>query len=234
MAGGSGRDAADYTLSARGVDVDLAGDSGSGEGSDTLLGIEDVWGSVHADTLEGDSSSNQLYAWDGNDVVEGGSGDDLLVPGTGKDELDGGGGNDFVDYFYGKLSQFVSNTGVTVDLREGHATGHGSQTLTRIENVSGTEVKDRLTGNGAANGTFGLDGNDDLFGLGGNDWLDGGAGNDSLVGGLGNDACTTGEQFPDIDAPDACESTSPPGRVFPSTRGLRAVVLDWSRISASR
>jgi Ca2+-binding RTX toxin-like protein len=234
MAGGSGLDAADYTLSARGVDVDLASDSGTGEGSDTLLGIEDVWGSVYEDTLEGDSSSNQLYAWDGNDVVEGRSGDDLLVPGTGKDELDGGGGNDFVDYFYGKLSQFVSNTGVTVDLRDRRATGHGSQTLIGIENISGTDVNDRLTGNWAANGIFGLDGNDDLFGLGGNDWLDGGAGNDLLAGGSGKDACTTGEQFPDMGSPDACESTSPPGRVFPSTRGLRAVVLGWASISASR
>ena len=234
MAGGPGFDVVDYSLSARGVDVNLASDSGTGEGSDTLLGIEDAWGSAHADTLQGDSSSNQLYAWDGKDVVNGGSGDDLLVPGTGNDELDGGSGGDFVDYFYGKLSRFVANTGVSVDLSRGRATGHGKHTLIRIENISGTGVNDELTGNRGANGIFGLNGNDDLFGLARNDWLDGGAGNDSLVGGSGNDACTTGEQFPSNGSPNACESTSPPGRVFQGAGGSRSIVNGWSSTPASR
>ena len=104
--------------------------------------------------------------------------------------------------------------------------------LIRIENISGTGVHDELTGNSAANGIFGLNGNDDLFGLAGSDWLDGGAGNDSLVGGSGNDACTTGEQFPDNDSPNACESTSPPGRAVPSAWS-RAIVDEWSSIPAS-
>ncbi|MGH2792396.1 MAG: calcium-binding protein [Actinomycetota bacterium] len=234
MAGGPGLDVVDYTLSAAGVNVDLENDSATGEGSDTILGIEDAWGSVHNDTLVGDSSTNQLYAWDGKDVVDGGSGDDLLVPGIGNDGLDGGGGDDFVDYYYGKLSQFVANTGVSVNLSQGQATGHGTHTLTRIENISGTDVNDELTGNSAANGIFGLNGNDDLFGLAGNDWLDGGAGNDLLVGGSGNDACTTGEQFPDQGSADACETTSPPARRFSSVREGRIALSGWLRMPAAR
>jgi Ca2+-binding RTX toxin-like protein len=157
-----------------------------------------------------------------------------LVPGIGNGELNGGDGDDFVDYYYGKLSQFVANTGVSVNLSQGRASGHGSHTLTRIENISGTDVSDELTGNSAANGIFGLNGNDDLFGLAGNDWLDGGAGNDLLVGGSGNDACTTGEQFPDQGSSDACETSSPPGRRFSSLREGHIARLGWLTIQAAR
>lgn len=233
LVGGSGPDVVDYTLSSGGVNVNLENDSATGEGRDALLGIEDAWGSVHKDTLVGDASSNQLYAWDGNDDVEGAAGDDLVVPGTGNDDLDGGGGDDFVDYFYGKLSRFVSNTGVSVNLSQGRAIGHGTHSLTRIENISGTDVNDLLRGNSAANGIFGLNGNDALFGLAGNDWLDGGAGNDSLNGGSGNDRCTTGEQFPNA----SCEKD--PGLidrrfVDPNRQGGRLLLYGWPRIPATR
>jgi serralysin len=208
--GGSGFDTVDYTLSKRGVVVNLVQDKASGEGTDTLTGIEDVWGSVHDDLLIGDSGDNQLFGWDGDDILTGGDGDDLLVPGVGDDKVDGGAGADWVDFYYGKLSNFVATTPIDVDLAAGTATGHGSDTLERIENISGTNLDDLIGGNHANNAIFGYNGDDQLWGRGGNDWLDGGPGNDFLHGGTGSDWCTNGETFED------CESNQPP----PTLRGL--------------
>jgi Ca2+-binding RTX toxin-like protein len=205
LVGGDGFDAADYTLSKTGVVVHLGNGTGEGEGQDKLAGIEDVWGSTHADQLTGNATKNHLYGWDGPDVIDGRGGDDLIIPGIGHDAVEGGVGADYVDYFYGKLSDFLAANPVIVDLSSGVATGSGTDSLSRIENISGTNRNDVLTGSGGANAIFGYNGDDDLYGLEGNDWVDGGPGNDYLNGGPGMDWCTTGESF------KACESSRPPG-----------------------
>jgi Ca2+-binding RTX toxin-like protein len=203
--GGDGFDAADYTLSKTGVVVHLGNGTGAGEGQDKLAGIEDVWGSTHADQLTGNAANNHLFGWDGPDVIDGRGGDDLIIPGIGDDAVEGGVGADYVDYFYGKLSDFLATNPVNVNLTAGVATGSGTDSLSRIENISGTNRSDVLTGSGGANAIFGYNGDDDLYGLEGNDWVDGGPGNDFLNGGPGMDWCTTGESF------QACESSRPPG-----------------------
>ena len=83
-------------------------------------------------------------------------------PGDGNDTIDGGvGAADRVDYT-------DASAGVTVDLIAGTATGgSGSDTLTGIEDVEGSEFADDITGNDSASGNF-------LFGNGGNDRLNGG------------------------------------------------------------
>jgi Ca2+-binding RTX toxin-like protein len=205
LVGGDGFDAADYTLSNAGVVVHLGDGTGTGEGQDKLAGIEDVWGSTHADRLTGNQGDNHLYGWDGSDLIEGRSGDDLIVPGVGNDAVEGGVGADYVDYYYGKLSDFLATNPVNVNLAVGVATGSGTDSLSRIENISGTNRNDTLAGSEGANAIFAYNGDDDLFGLEGNDWIDGGPGNDFLNGGPGMDWCTTGESF------EACESSSPPG-----------------------
>ena len=149
--GGGGFDAADYTLSDTGVTVSLGNGTATGEGQDRLTGIEDVWGSTHADRLTGNASPNHLYGWDGADVLDGRGGDDLLVPGIGNDTVEGGVGADYVDYFYGKLSNFLAANPVNVNLAEAVATGSGTDSLSRIENISGTNRNDVLVGNGGAN-----------------------------------------------------------------------------------
>jgi serralysin len=58
------------------------------------------------------------------------------------------------------------------------AGGAGTDTLTLVENLTGSLHNDTLTGNGGANR---------LEGLGGVDTLDGGAGDDAMFGGIGND-----------------------------------------------
>jgi Ca2+-binding RTX toxin-like protein len=102
----AGIDTVFYGDSTAGVGVNLAtgrGVGGSAEG-DTLISIENVFGSNFNDTLTGTSGANQLHGQDGNDVIKGGGGDDFLDGGTGNDilvsdifghsTLDGGAGDD--------------------------------------------------------------------------------------------------------------------------------------------
>ena len=219
LLGGGGFDAADYTLSTSGVDVNLRNGTAAGEGRDRLAGIEDAWGSTHPDKLIGNSSANHLYGWDGADVIDGRGGDDLLVPGVGDDVVEGRGGADYADYFYGKLSDFLATNPVNVNLAAGVATGSGTDSLSGIENISGTNRNDDLTGSQEANAIFAYNGDDELYGLEGNDWVDGGPGNDGLDGGPGMDWCTTGEQW------EACESRRRPGDdLGPAARRVQGVL----------
>ena len=89
------------------------------------------------------------------------------------DTLDGGAGIDTASYG-GSLE------GIYVDLDLGTATGGDADgdTLTNIENLTGSDFADTLIGDAQANV---------LDGGGGNDTLYGGAGNDTLIGGTGND-----------------------------------------------
>ena len=59
--------------------------------------------------------------------------------------------------------------------------------LSAIENVTGSNYNDRLVGDAAANVLSGLSGDDQLDGGGGNDTLDGGGGKDTMAGGSGDD-----------------------------------------------
>ena len=82
-------------------------------------------------------------------------------------------------------------SGVSVDLGAGTVTGGaGTDSLTSVEQVTGSTMDDTLTGSTGDNQLFGVGGNDSLFGLDGNDYLAGGAGNDAHDGGLGTDVCT--------------------------------------------
>jgi Ca2+-binding RTX toxin-like protein len=104
--GGAGIDTVFYGDSSAGVGINLAtgrGVGGSAEG-DTLISVENVFGSNFNDTLTGTSGANQLHGQDGNDVIKGGGGNDFLDGGNGNDilvsdifgqsTLDGGGGDD--------------------------------------------------------------------------------------------------------------------------------------------
>ena len=109
LAGGAGSDTADYSASPSGVTVSLLTNTGSGGDAqgDTLSGIENLDGSVFADTLTGGSGPNRLLGNLGNDTIRGGDGNDsingdglsedpLFGPGGGNDTLYGEAGNDFV------------------------------------------------------------------------------------------------------------------------------------------
>jgi Ca2+-binding RTX toxin-like protein len=111
-----------------------------------------------------------------------------LSGGAGNDLLDGGAGLDTADYS-------SATAGVTVNLLVGAAQdtlGAGIDTLSSIENLTGSALADRLTGNNDANVLQGGNGNDTLIGGRGNDTLYGDAGNDGLNGGIGADTMVGG------------------------------------------
>lgn len=181
--GGEGFDAASYANAAGAVDVNLAtGQSSGADGSDSLTGIEAVFGSAYDDVLTGDGAVNWLVGAGGNDSLYGGDGDDVLEGREGNDALDGGGGT--LD-----IASYANASGaVNVNLATGQATGaEGTDSLVGIEQAFGSEFDDLLTGDGAANGLIGAGGNDLLFGGGGRDTLDGGEGNDTMYGEDGGD-----------------------------------------------
>lgn len=92
--GGPGvRDIASFGLAGQGavypggigVHVDLAAGTGSGDGEDTLSGIEDVAGTPFADTIAGDAEPNELYGGGGPDELIGAGAGDAAFGGTGLD-----------------------------------------------------------------------------------------------------------------------------------------------------
>jgi Ca2+-binding RTX toxin-like protein len=98
------------------------------------------------------------------------------------DRIIGGDGNDTASYA-------TSKVGVVVSLESGAGFGGLAQgdSLTSIENLTGSVHNDILTGDAGANVLNGLQGNDTLKGGGGADSLYGGADNDMLKGGSGAD-----------------------------------------------
>lgn len=148
--------------------------------------VENAIGGSGADTVLGNSANNVLDGGAGDDVLTGNNGDDRLIGGLGADTLTGGGGIDTADYA-------TSNAGVTVVLGVSASGGHAEgDTLTGIENVTGSGFTDKLTGDGLANLLSGGGGDDDLVGGGGSDTLNGGVGADVLTGDDGDDTLNGG------------------------------------------
>ena len=109
--GGQGQDVLDLSLADQSVEVDLAEGTATGQGTDTLDGIESVIGSENGDTLRGSADDNVLRGGKGADEVRGnagrdwiggGRGNDLLFGGADGDTLDGGKGKDQLDGGEGK------------------------------------------------------------------------------------------------------------------------------------
>jgi Ca2+-binding RTX toxin-like protein len=140
-----------------------------------------VVGTAGNDVLDGGAGNDTLFGGDGNDTLTGGTGADTLYGGAGNDlffaapddgandAIFGGAaaadsGEDTVDY-----SQ--ASAAVTVNLAAGTATGTsiGTDTLSGVENVTGSAFSDTLQGDGSAN------------------TLEGGRGDDTLTGGAGAD-----------------------------------------------
>ncbi|MFM9864171.1 MAG: beta strand repeat-containing protein, partial [Micropepsaceae bacterium] len=120
-----------------------------GAGIDTLSGIENVTGGNGNDTLTGNEGANVLNGFHGDDTLDGGAGSDTAS--------------------YAGVA-----AGVTVSLTVAGAQstgGAGIDTLTGIENLTGSAFNDTLTGNA----------NDNVLAGGfGQNVLDGGAGNDTV------------------------------------------------------
>jgi Ca2+-binding RTX toxin-like protein len=210
--GGAGIDTVFYGDSTVGVGINLAtgrGFGGTAEG-DTLISIENVFGSYHNDSIIGTAGNNEFYGGNGNDVLkggggndrldggsgndilsaglgssilDGGSGDDTLKGGGGANTLIGGAGNDTADYS-------GSGIGRTISLASGAAS---SGYISWPNDIPEWAIADRLSGieniTGSAYQDFliGDGGVNVLRGMGGGDLIDGGAGADIMYGGTGND-----------------------------------------------
>ncbi|WP_095054278.1 retention module-containing protein [Pseudomonas sp. Irchel s3b2] len=168
---------------------------GGSDAANVTISYQDghtLTGTSGDDVLVAGAGNNVLNAGDGNDLLtagsgnnelHGGAGNDLLFSGAGNDLLDGGSGNDTASYAH-------ATAGVAVDLSlltAQNTLGAGTDTLTGIENLTGSNFNDSLTGDNNSNIINGGLGNDVLNGGGGDDFLIGGLGNNTLTGGSGAD-----------------------------------------------
>jgi Ca2+-binding RTX toxin-like protein len=167
LTGGRGVDFARFNGAGRGVVVDLTASSATGDGHDTLSGIEGIFGSRHGDRLVGDSGDNFFVAGGGNDQISGKGGDD---------SINGGDGLDTIDYSSAKKR-------VTVNLGTDKALGQGADSLVSIEVVVGSPFGDTITGGSGDDRIYGGRGKDTLDGSGGRDIVRGGKGDDVVRGG---------------------------------------------------
>lgn len=169
--GFGGTDTASYASATSGVAITIGstGTAGAATG-DTLTNIENLTGSSFNDTLGGNA---------GNNTVSGGAGDDVLSGGDNADLLVGSFGSDTADYSGSNAAVNVSllNTGAQGG---GHAQG---DTLSGINNLTGSSGADTLIGDGTDNV---------ISGGGGNDTITGNLGADSIDGGTGDDVITAG------------------------------------------
>ncbi len=86
--GDTGYDTVSYGYASAGVTVNLATTAAQAtghSGTDTLLNVENLAGSNHADKLIGNAGRNTLSGGTGNDTLNGGTGDDFLEGGAGRD-----------------------------------------------------------------------------------------------------------------------------------------------------
>ena len=190
--GGEGIDLAEFFTANAAIVADLnlgTATTTNAQGStekDTLISIEQIFGSNFDDTLIGDAQSNVLVGGLGNDSLMGGEGYDQLDGGAGADTINGGEGID-------RASYSRTNAAVTADLNLGIATTTNAQgnteqdTLISIEQLFGGNFDDTLIGDVQENILVGSVGNDSLIGGEGNDNLRGDTGADTLDGGKGID-----------------------------------------------
>jgi Ca2+-binding RTX toxin-like protein len=163
--GDAGTDTASYNAASRAVTVDLGitgAQATGGAGNDTLINIENLYGSRFNDVLRGNADANLLNGRAGADSMAGGAGNDTYV---------------------------VDNSGDTVaeNAGEGSDTVESDLSYTLGEHLENL----KLTGGAALNGT-GNAADNVLTGNAGNNVLEGGAGNDTLIGGAGADTLVGG------------------------------------------
>ncbi len=179
--GGLGFDRAVYTDATGGITVSMAAGtvSGTGVGSDTLIGIEGIIGSDFADTFNAAGFTGLTG-----------------LPGVaaGQTEFEGRGGNDLIIGQINALGQAVTRinylaaTGaVTVDIAAGTADGDasvGHDTFSNVSTIWGSASNDTFRGSDNANFTY-----ETYEGRGGDDFIDGRGGYDQVT--YNNDPTTT-------------------------------------------
>ena len=178
--GGLDNDTVTYATAAAGVTVDMSvgllGEGvASGDGNDTIFGMENIIGSNFADTLIGDDGDNTIDGLLGNDVILGGLGNDTLDGGAGRDVVRGNAGDDYVhggggdDQLFGGdgydvVDYLDSTQGISANFVTGTVVGGagtGNDTIDGFEGIVGSMHDDTFV-MGDANSRFviGADGAD--------------------------------------------------------------------------
>ena len=141
--GGSGYNTVVYSSAPSDIGITLNEDKSvtvtGGDGTDTLLNIQNVKGSTHNDTFTGNSDTNIFYGGKGNDTFKGLGGNDWLYGEEGDDQFYGGWG---YDQFYGEAGDDTFFAGVDADEDPGlngdsFDGGLGFDTVNFSEHVSG-------------------------------------------------------------------------------------------------
>lgn len=193
--GGAGNNTADYVDAPGGINVNLATGITSNDGygtQDILKNIRNVQGSAFNDVMVGDAQSNHFDGGRGDDFLNGGDGDDVLLGAEGRDTLIGGNGNDTTTYIDSSSAVFINlsnlNLAGRVTLPDGSSLSPGQakggpaegDSISGVENVSGSAYGDILvggSGGGIIDGWLGDDtiyagsGAENLIGSEGIDWL---------------------------------------------------------------
>ncbi len=169
---GAGNDTIDYADQTSGVTVSLEFGAafGGAIGSDTISGFENIRGGSGNDILVGDSNDNVFFASLGDDDIQGNGGDDT--------------------YDASNSSHAVT---ALMSIGSVGGTGVGNDSISGIENVTGSAFNDNIQGDSGRNILIGNDGNDTIGGGGDIDRLYGNDGDDNLSGGHGNDKIFAGD-----------------------------------------
>jgi len=158
--GMGGSDTVSYADASAFVTVNLANTGinvSGGAGNDSLSNVENIIGSIYADTITGDGSAN---------IIEGGAGADTMV---------GGSGSDTASYEHSD-----AGVSVTVNAISGNTGGHAAgDSLSGFEHLTGSAFNDSLFGDLNNNILSGGAGDDLLLGGAGADTLYGGTGSDT-------------------------------------------------------
>lgn len=159
-----------------------------GKGNDTYIGtgFSQLGG---LDGVDGGGGNDQFFLKTFRSAYHGGNGKDAFFSDGWQNNINGGKGNDTISYQFRHEDSVVGGTGVTIDLAAGAAQTGASrfETLTSIENATGSERGDLIGGTNGRNLLAGLGGSDEIHGFGGNDVIEGGRGADLLFGGTGAD-----------------------------------------------
>src|SRR5215204_5852199 len=131
--GSTGTDTANFSEALAAVIASLTANTATGEGSDTLMGVESLVGSPKNDALTGSEANNTLNGGGGADTIDGLGGADTLTGGGGNDTEHGGLGNDTV------------------------VGSGGADNLFGDENDDAVNSKDNVNGNDSLDGGTGTD-----------------------------------------------------------------------------
>mgnify|MGYP002629681965 CR=1 FL=1 len=184
------------------TDVDVYGDGslvvaartaidGYGDTDTFGAGAVDLHASNYNDQVTGSDASQNFWLRAGNDQLDAGAGDDTIFTGSGSNVVDGSDGVDTVNYQddgydgAGPAAQGINANLATGIISNGFG---GTDSVSNIENIIGSELNDTLVGDDNANSLFARGGDDIIHGGGGNDVLAGWSGNDIINGDDGDDA----------------------------------------------